>query len=152
MEDVPIQRLQIVWVHPGRTYLTGANVAGLPIQVRAKATDTVNDLGYLSDELDKAHQRLGIEAGDDDRLVIAEMRKLAETLSCKTANNVAVIDAMAAATACRSPRRRHAFVTTPRKTVEACVAPTGNLPNHWGRRRKTWRLRRSGPRHYQAVA
>lgn len=82
----------------GRTYLTGANVAEFANQVRAKATDTVNELGYLSDELDKAHQRLGIEAGDDDRLVIArEMRKLAETLS-KTANNVAVIDAMAAAT------------------------------------------------------
>jgi len=81
-----------------RTYLTGANVAEFATAIRAKATDAVTDLTHLCDELDKAHLRLGLPGGDDDRLIVAQaLRDFADTLS-KTAGNVAVIDAMAAVT------------------------------------------------------
>ena len=46
-----------------RTYLTGANVADFATQVRAKANESISDLGYLIDELDTAHRRLGPGAG-----------------------------------------------------------------------------------------
>jgi hypothetical protein len=80
-----------------RTYLTGANVAEFANQVRGRAGESVNELGSLIDELDKAHQRLGTEAGADDRLVAARaLRELAEKLQ-RTSANVALIEAMAGA-------------------------------------------------------
>ena len=80
-----------------RTYLTGANVAEFANQVRGKAAESVNELGSLIDELDKAHQRLGTEPGADDRLVAAQaLRDFAETLQ-RTSANVGLIDAMASA-------------------------------------------------------
>ena len=78
-----------------RTYLTGANVAEFAAQVRAKATESVAELGSLSTELGEAHHRLGTDAGQDDRLAAARaLRDFVETLH-RTAGNVAVIDAMA---------------------------------------------------------
>ncbi len=81
-----------------RTYLTGANVADFATQVRTKANESISELGYLIDELDLAHQRLGVAAGSGDRLVIARaLHHFVEKLS-GTAGAVAVIDAMAAIT------------------------------------------------------
>ena len=80
-----------------RTYLTGANVAEFANQVRGKAGESVSALGSLIDELDKAHQRLGTEAGADDRLVAARaLRDFAERLQ-RTSANVALIEAVATA-------------------------------------------------------
>lgn len=80
-----------------RTYLTGANVAEFATQVRAHAAESVNELGSLIDELDKAHHRLGTEPGADDRLVAARaLRDFGETLQ-RTSANVALIEAMAGA-------------------------------------------------------
>jgi hypothetical protein len=78
-----------------RTYLTGANVADFAAQVRAKANESIPELGYLIDELDAAHQRLELSAGANDRLVAARaLRAFVDNLSA-SAGNVAVIDAMA---------------------------------------------------------
>ena len=78
-----------------RTYLTGANVADFATQVRAKANESISDLGYLIDELHAAHRRLDISAGANDRLVAARaLRDFAEKLY-GTSGNVAVIDAVA---------------------------------------------------------
>lgn len=119
-----------------RTYLTGANVAEFANQVRTKATDAVNELGHLCDELDKAHQRLQVEAGDDDRLLVARaMRKFAETLS-KTANNVAVIDAMATVTLPVALETAARIRNDAPRTAEACAASTGNWPSRSDQHRK----------------
>jgi hypothetical protein len=79
-----------------RTYLTGANVADFSTQVRAKATESTSQLGYLVEELDRAYQRLGMTKGAGDRLTSAKaLRSLTEQLH-GTSGNVAVINAMAA--------------------------------------------------------
>ena len=78
-----------------RTYLTGANVADFAAQVRAHATAAATELGYLVEELQKAHHRLDAVAGPNDRLHAAQaLRELTETLS-RTSGNVTVIDALA---------------------------------------------------------
>jgi hypothetical protein len=78
-----------------RTYLTGANVADFAAQVRAKANESVSELGYLIEELDGAHHRLDTAAEADDRLAAAQaLRDFVEKLH-STSGNVAVIDAMA---------------------------------------------------------
>ncbi|HQE16484.1 MAG TPA: phage resistance protein, partial [Mycobacterium sp.] len=78
-----------------RTYLTGANVAEFAGQVRARATETVNDLAQLIDELDRAHGRLGADPGPDDRLAVARALHSAAGRLQNTAGNVALITAMA---------------------------------------------------------
>ena len=81
-----------------RTYLTGANVAEFAAQVRTQASESVSELAHLVGELDKAHQRLGAEVGDDDRLAAARaLQEQAQRLQ-NTAGNVALIDAMAGLT------------------------------------------------------
>lgn len=78
-----------------RTYLTGANVADFSTQVRAKATESTSQLGYLVEELERAYQRLAIPNGPGDRLASAiAMRSLTDRLQ-GTSGNVAVINAMA---------------------------------------------------------
>lgn len=78
-----------------RTYLTGANVADFAAQVRAHATAVGTELGYLVDELQKAHHLLDAVAGPNDRLSAAQaLHGVTETLS-RTSGNVAVIDSVA---------------------------------------------------------
>lgn len=78
-----------------RTYLTGANVAEFATQVRGLANASISELGYLIAELDAAHQRLELIAGENDRLAIARaLHGFVETLYA-TSGNVAVINAMA---------------------------------------------------------
>jgi len=78
-----------------RTYLTGANVADFATQVRTKGNESISALGYLIDELDAAHSRLDLEAGANDRLVVArQLRDFVDKLST-TSGNVAAIDALA---------------------------------------------------------
>ncbi|MEI8082909.1 MAG: phage resistance protein, partial [Actinomycetes bacterium] len=78
-----------------RTYLTGANVAEFAAQVRTKATEAAGDLVYLVEELDQAHARLGTEAGQDDRLVVARASHNSAEKMRNTSGNVALIEAMA---------------------------------------------------------
>lgn len=81
-----------------RTYLTGANVAEFAAQVRTQAGESVSELTHLVGELDKAHQRLGAEVGDDDRLAAARaLHEQAQRLQ-NTAGNVVLIDAIAGLT------------------------------------------------------
>ncbi|OLP01888.1 phage resistance protein [Mycolicibacterium porcinum] len=78
-----------------RTYLTGANVADFAAQVRAKANESLSELGYLIEELGNAHHRLEFGAGANDRLAAAQaLQSFVENLY-GTASNVAVITAMA---------------------------------------------------------
>ncbi|WP_210686514.1 DUF6079 family protein [Mycolicibacterium sp. GESEQ-9] len=78
-----------------RTYLTGANVADFATQVRAKANESLSELGYLIEELGSAHHRLEFGAGSNDRLTAAQsLHGFVESLY-GTADNVAVITAMA---------------------------------------------------------
>lgn len=78
-----------------RTYLTGANVADFAAQVRAKANESLSELGYLIEELGNAHHRLEFGAGANDRLTAAQaLQGFVENLY-GTASNVAGITAMA---------------------------------------------------------
>lgn len=78
-----------------RTYLTGANVADFAAQVRAKANESLSELGYLIEELGNAHHRLEFGAGANDRLTAAQtLQGFVENLY-GTASNVAVITAIA---------------------------------------------------------
>jgi len=80
-----------------RTYLTGANVADFAQQVRVRTNDQIANLREVIDGLATAHNRLGLDQSDTDRIgVTRELAQFLETVAA-TSNNVAVINTLSTA-------------------------------------------------------